>query len=68
MLVLSLMGKTMMISFGIADLNEEDRNTLNHLVTEFSHHSNCSAEEILKDKFTKLYPKYLRPYGQLYTY
>jgi hypothetical protein len=57
-----------MISFGIADLNEEDRNTLNHLVTEFSHHFNCSAEEILKDKFTRLYPKYLRPYGQLYTY
>jgi glutamate synthase domain-containing protein 3 len=53
---------------GIANLNEEDMTILNHLVTEFSHHFNYSAEEILKEKFIKLYPKYLRPYGQLYTY
>jgi glutamate synthase domain-containing protein 3 len=53
---------------GIAELSGEDRTTLTRLVTKFSRYFNCDAEGILKEKFTKLYPKYLRPYGQLYTY
>jgi len=53
---------------GIAPLTEDDKITLIKLVTEFSRYFGCDGKSILKDKFTKLYPKYLRPYGRLYTY
>jgi glutamate synthase domain-containing protein 3 len=53
---------------GVADLNVEDTNVLTRLVTEFSHHFDYDVKNILKNKFTKLYPKYLIPYGQFYTY
>jgi glutamate synthase domain-containing protein 3 len=53
---------------GVAELNENDYVILKGLVGEFASHFDYDAEEILKYKFTKLFPLYLRPYGQLYAY
>jgi glutamate synthase domain-containing protein 3 len=53
---------------GVAELNENDYLILKELVGEFASHFDYDAEEILKYKFTKLFPLYLRPYGQLYAY
>jgi glutamate synthase domain-containing protein 3 len=53
---------------GTANLNEEDYNTLGEIVNEFAGYFRQDAQEILKCKFTKLYPLYLRPYGRLYAY
>jgi glutamate synthase domain-containing protein 3 len=53
---------------GVAELNENDYLTLKGLVGEFAYHFGYDAEEILKYKFTKLFPLYLRPYGRLYAY
>ena len=52
---------------GVAELNEEDGQLLTKLVGEFASHFG-KTEEILKDKFIKLFPLYLRPYGRLYAY
>jgi len=53
---------------GVAEVNENDYLILKELVCEFAYHFGYDAEEILKHKFTKLFPLYLRPYGRLYTY
>jgi len=53
---------------GVAELDENDYLVLKKLVGEFAHHFGYNAEEILKHKFTKLFPLYLRPYGRLYAY
>lgn len=53
---------------GIADINEEDYLKLERLVNEFASHFGYDAKEILKHKFIKLFPLYLRPYGRLYAY
>jgi len=53
---------------GIAELDEKDRLLLKQLVGEFAQHFSYDAEEILKHKFAKLFPLYLRPYGRLYAY
>jgi len=53
---------------GIAELDENDYLVLKELVGEFASHFGYNAEEILKHKFTKLFPLYLRPYGRLYAY
>jgi glutamate synthase domain-containing protein 3 len=53
---------------GVAGLDEDDSSLLENLVGEFAYHFSYNAEEILKRKFTKLFPLYLRPYGQLYAY
>jgi glutamate synthase domain-containing protein 3 len=53
---------------GIAPLTEDDNIVLKNLVNEFALYFGCDSKALLKDKFTKLYPKYLRPYGRLYTY
>jgi len=53
---------------GIAELDEKDRLLLAKLVTEFAGHFGGDVNVILKGRFIKLYPKYLRPYGLLYTY
>jgi glutamate synthase domain-containing protein 3 len=53
---------------GVAELEEKDDSILKELVGEFAHHFGYDAEEILKHKFTKLFPLYLRPYGRLYAY
>ena len=53
---------------GIAELNENDNCVLRQYVTEFASHFNYNVEEILNRKFIKLFPRWLRPYGQLYVY
>ena len=53
---------------GVAELDEKDLRILGHTVQEFASHFGCDAEEILKHKFSKLYPRWLRPYGRHYAY
>ena len=53
---------------GAADLEEEDRQVLQQLVGEFASHFGYETGEILNHRFTKLSPRYLRPYGRLYAY
>jgi glutamate synthase domain-containing protein 3 len=53
---------------GVADLKEEDSKLLAKLVAEFAAHFDCKPAEILKHTFIKLFPRWLRPYGRLYTY
>ena len=53
---------------GIAELEEKDYRILQQFVGEFAAHFGYDAEEILKHKFTKLFPLWLRPYGRLYAY
>ena len=53
---------------GIADLDEKDFAVLKEHVTEFAALFDFNADEILGRKFTKLYPRWLRPYGRLYAY
>jgi glutamate synthase domain-containing protein 3 len=52
----------------VAELDENDHFILKRLVDEFAYHFGYAAEEILKYRFTKLFPLYLRPYGRLYAY
>lgn len=52
----------------IAELGAEDHHILQRSVNEFAAHFGYDAEEILKHKFSKLFPLWLRPYGRLYTY
>jgi glutamate synthase domain-containing protein 3 len=53
---------------GVAQLEDNDRRLLQQLVGEFAVHFGYDAEGILKHKFTKLFPRWLRPYGRLYAY
>jgi glutamate synthase domain-containing protein 3 len=53
---------------GVAELDADDRATLEGLVSEFCHHFGQDEKAILGGQFTKLFPLYLRPYGRLYTY
>jgi glutamate synthase domain-containing protein 3 len=53
---------------GVAELDENDHSILENLVGEFAHHFGYDAEEILRHRFAKLFPLYLRPYGRLYAY
>ncbi len=53
---------------GVAELDEKDLQILKQHVGEFAHHFDCDAGEILKHNFSKLYPRWLRPYGRLYAY
>ena len=53
---------------GIAELEEKDYQTLKELVGEFASYFGYDAEEILKQKFSKLFPRWLRPYGTFYAY
>jgi glutamate synthase domain-containing protein 3 len=53
---------------GVADLNADDRATLENLVGEFCRHFGRDEREILAGRFVKLFPLYLRPYGRLYAY
>ncbi|MDP2729673.1 MAG: hypothetical protein Q8O55_04250 [Dehalococcoidales bacterium] len=53
---------------GITELQEDDYQVLHQFVGEFAAHFNYESEEILKHKFIKLFPRWLRPYGRLYTY
>jgi glutamate synthase domain-containing protein 3 len=53
---------------GVTKLDERDHSILKNLVGEFASYFDYNAEEILKHKFIKLFPLYLRPYGRLYAY
>ena len=53
---------------GVAELEEKDCQILRQLVGEFAAHFGYEIEEILKHNFLKLFPRWLRPYGRLYTY
>ncbi len=51
---------------GVAEVEEEDYQILQTFISEFAAHFGYNATEILKHKFTKLFPLWLRPYGRLY--
>ncbi len=53
---------------GVAELDGNDYVVLKELVGEFASHFDYNTEEILRHKFIKLFPLYLRPYGRLYAY
>jgi glutamate synthase domain-containing protein 3 len=53
---------------GVAELDDHDYAQLKTYVNEFSRHFDYDAKEILKHKYIKLFPLYLRPYGRLYAY
>lgn len=52
----------------IAEPEEKDNELLKKLVDEFARQFGYDAEEILKHRFIKIYPRWLRPYGRLYAY
>jgi len=52
----------------IAPLNEGDQVVLAEYVGEFAGRFDLDARHILDSNFVKLYPRWLRPYGQLYAY
>lgn len=53
---------------GLSVPNNEEKKLLNGYITQFSDYFNFSPRQIFTKEFVKLYPKYLRPYGRLYTY
>ncbi len=53
---------------GVAELEEKDYQILRKFIGEFAAHFGYDVEEILKHRFTKLFPLWLRPYGRLYAY
>ncbi|MDD5038785.1 MAG: hypothetical protein PHN78_05655 [Dehalococcoidales bacterium] len=53
---------------GVAPLEEKDFKELEKYVGEYAAHFDCHTEEILDNDFVKLFPRWLRPYGRLYTY
>lgn len=53
---------------GTAKLDENDNNVLKEYVNRFAALFSYDVDSILKGDFTKLYPRFLRPYGRLYTY
>jgi glutamate synthase domain-containing protein 3 len=53
---------------GITALDEKDLLALRQFVGEFAAYFDCETEEIMKSEFVKLFPRWLRPYGRLYTY
>jgi glutamate synthase domain-containing protein 3 len=53
---------------GVAPLDEKDYQILQEFVGEFAGHFGYETGEILEHEFIKLFPRWLRPYGRLYTY
>jgi glutamate synthase domain-containing protein 3 len=53
---------------GVSELDEKDFLNLEKYVGEFASHFGYDTREILKHRFMKLFPLYLRPYGRLYAY
>ncbi len=51
----------------VKNLGEKDIRVLKELVDEFAAHFKADAEEIMSHKFSKIYPRWLRPYGRLYS-
>lgn len=52
---------------GVADLDDSDRQKLNGLIFEYCRLFSYDAGSLINQDFIKLYPKFLRPYGKLYT-
>ena len=53
---------------GVAEPGETDNAILKRYIVEFAREFGYDADKILADKFIKLYPRWLRPYGRLYAY
>jgi glutamate synthase domain-containing protein 3 len=53
---------------GVAKLEDNDHQVLRQFVGEFAGHFGYEMEMILKRRFVKLFPRWLRPYGRLYAY
>jgi len=53
---------------GTMEMTDEDDKVLDTYLGEFCSDTGCDMDEIMKVKFTKLYPKSSRPYGRLYAY
>lgn len=53
---------------GVAELEGDDYQVLQTLVGEFAAHFGCDACQIMGHRFTKLFPRWLRPYGRQYAY
>ncbi len=53
---------------GVAELEENDHRILHQCVGEFAAHFGYETEVILRHRFMKLFPRWLRPYGRLYAY
>ncbi len=53
---------------GKAPLDDKDRAVLEKLIAEFAAHFGHDPKAILSGEFTKLFPRFLRPYGKLYAY
>jgi len=53
---------------GVAELEEADRQVVMELVSEFTARFGGDVGRIMKSRFVKLFPRWLRPYGQLYAY
>jgi glutamate synthase domain-containing protein 3 len=53
---------------GVAELEERDWSVVGSLVAEFARHFGYDTEDIMRHRFIRLFPLYLRPYGRLYAY
>jgi glutamate synthase domain-containing protein 3 len=53
---------------GVLPPDEKDIETIIKYVTEYTTYFGGEPGDIMKGKFIKLFPKYLRPYGTLYAY
>ncbi|MFC1870395.1 hypothetical protein ACFLYE_03920 [Chloroflexota bacterium] len=53
---------------GVTELTEEDYSILKQFAGEFAAHFGYETEVVLRHKFIKLFPRWLRPYGRLYAY
>ena len=53
---------------GIAELDDTDTQVVQQLVAEFAARFGYDAGEIMGRRFIKLFPRWLRPYGNLYAY
>ena len=53
---------------GVAEPEAADYEVLRRHVGAFAAYFDYNADEILKHRFIKLYPRFLRPYGRLYAY
>jgi glutamate synthase domain-containing protein 3 len=53
---------------GETEPNAQDKEILESLLTDFAKDFSLDFKEIMAEPFYKYYPKYLRPYGNLYAY
>ncbi len=53
---------------GVGELDDSDWQVLIGLINDFANRFDLDTKNITSEKFVKLFPKYLRPYGRLYAY